>query len=136
MAAVKNAGYTYDSSINPTYLPGRYNNLNLPKTIFTDNGVLRVPTAVTPQLRIPLFWLAFKNIPYPLYKFWALQTLRKYGYLSLYFHPWEFINIERYTIPTYAKKPCGEKLLHKLYRLVNDLKLEADFISIEKYLQL
>lgn len=136
MAAVKQAGYIYDSSINPTYLPGRYNNLNLPKTIYNDNGIIRVPTAVSPHLRIPLFWLAFKNVTYSMYRFWALQALKKYGYLSLYFHPWEFINIEKYTMPGYTKKPCGEKLLTQLYRLVNDLKKEADFISIEKYLAL
>jgi len=30
MEAVKKAGYIYDSSINPTFLPGCYNNLHLP----------------------------------------------------------------------------------------------------------
>lgn len=131
---VKNAGYKYDSSINPTYLPGRYNNTHLPKIIYTENGLIRVPTAVTPNCRIPLFWLAFKNAPYFLYKKWALQTLKKYGYLSLYFHPWEFTEISKYHLPKYTKNPCGARLLDKLYLLINDLKQEADFNSIEQYL--
>ena len=131
---VKSAGYIYDSSINPTYLPGRYNSLHLPKTVYDDNGLIRVPTAVTPNFRIPLFWLMFKNVPYHLYKYWALQTLKKYGYLSLYFHPWEFVDLTKYKMPTYTKKPCGIALLNKLNRLVNDLKQEAEFTSIENFL--
>ena len=128
------AGYQYDSSINPTYLPGRYNNTHLPKIIYLDNDLIRVPTAVTPNFRIPLFWLAFKNAPYFIYKRMALQTLKKYGYLSLYFHPWEFTDISQYKIPSYTKKPCGARLLEKLDKLIFDLKDEAEFVSIQKYL--
>ncbi len=132
---VLNAGYTYDSSINPTYLPGRYNSLHLPKTIYEENGLTRVPTAVTPNFRIPLFWLMFKNVPYNLYKFWCLQALKKYDYLSLYFHPWEFVDLAKYNIPNYTKNPCGIELYKKLEKLVDDLKQDASFISIENYLQ-
>ena len=131
---VLKAGYKYDSSINPTYIPGRYNNRNLPKTIYTENNLIRVPTAVTPNFRIPLFWLAFKNAPYFIYKQMALRTLKKYGYLSLYFHPWEFTDISHYQIPSYTKKPCGARLLEKIDKLIFDLKNEAEFVSIKKYL--
>jgi peptidoglycan/xylan/chitin deacetylase (PgdA/CDA1 family) len=132
---IKNAGYLYDSSINPTYIPGRYNKTNLPKIIYQDDGLVRVPTAVTPNFRIPLFWLAFKNAPYSLYKYWAIKTLKSYGYLSLYFHPWEFTNLDSYKLPSYIVKPCGQALLDKLYRLINDLKQEGEFVSIENYLR-
>lgn len=131
---VKKAGYLYDSSINPTYLPGRYNNLHLPKTIYNENGLTRVPTAVTPHLRIPLFWLMFKNAPYNLFKFWCTQCLKTYGYVSLYFHPWEFVDLEKYNIPNYTKKPCDQVLLNKLQKLINDFKNEVEFVSIENYL--
>ncbi len=135
MSKVIKAGYLYDSSINPTLIPGRYNNLKVSKTIYTDEGIIRVPTAVTPNFRVPLFWLSFKNFPYWFYKKLALQTLNKYGYLSLYFHPWEFTNIDHYNcLPKYTRKPCGEELLNRLYKLVNDLKQEAEFSSIENYL--
>lgn len=135
MNEVEKAGYKYDSSINPTWIPGRYNNLKVSKTIYTDEGIVRVPTAVTPNFRVPLFWLSFKNLPYVLYKTMALQTLKKYGYLSLYFHPWEFTDLSIYNcLPNYTKKPSGEALLNKLYKLVNDLKQVAEFSSIENYL--
>jgi peptidoglycan/xylan/chitin deacetylase (PgdA/CDA1 family) len=136
VSKVKKAGYVYDSSINPTYIPGRYNKLNLPKRIYGDDGLIRVPTAVTPNFRIPLFWLMFKNAPYILYKNWALQTLKRYGYLSLYFHPWEFTDISSYKLPSYIVKPCGEVLLDKLYKLLEDLQKEgSEFVSIDNYLK-
>ena len=128
------AGYTYDSSINPTWLPGRYNNLHLPRTVYTDEQMLRIPTSVSPFFRIPLFWLSFKNLPYAIFKMLAIQTLKKDGYLCLYFHPWEFTDIENYGLPGFTKKLNGEPLLQKLNRLVTDLKKEADFISMNSFI--
>jgi hypothetical protein len=67
MEDVAKAGYEYDSSINPTIIPGRYNNFHLPRTVYTENGVTRIPASVSPVIRLPLFWLAFKNYPYKLF---------------------------------------------------------------------
>lgn len=133
MQEVKKAGYLYDSSINPTYLPGRYNNFHLPRTVYREEGITRIPASVSPLIRMPLFWLSFKNLPYTLFKMFALQTLKKDGYLCLYFHPWEFTDIENYGLPGFTKKLNGEPLLQKLYRLLNDLKKEADFISMNTF---
>ena len=71
--AVSVAGYCYDASIHPTWLPGRYNNLHLPKTSYFDNELLRIPASVSPTLRIPLFWLSFKNFPFEYYKKLAIK---------------------------------------------------------------
>ena len=60
---ILSAGYTYDSSVHPTWIPGRYNNFHLPRTAYTENGLKRIPASVSPLIRIPLFWLAFKNFP-------------------------------------------------------------------------
>ncbi|MEK7200233.1 MAG: polysaccharide deacetylase family protein [Bacteroidota bacterium] len=129
VTAVQKAGYTYDSSINPTYLPGRYNNFHLPRTIYTEENLTRIPASVSPFIRLPLFWLSFKNLPYPVFKMFALQTLKKDGYLCLYFHPWEFTDIENYGLPGFAKRLNGSPLLERLNRLIKDLKKEADFIT-------
>jgi len=133
---VKAAGYQYDSSINPTWIPGRYNNRHLPRTLYTDHDLLRLPASVTPNLRIPLFWLAFKNMPYALFKTLVLQTLKKDGYVCLYFHPWEFININQYPLPGYIKKDSNQILVQKLHKLFTALKQEATFITIQEYLQI
>ncbi|MES2002945.1 MAG: polysaccharide deacetylase family protein [Bacteroidota bacterium] len=135
MSEVKKAGYAYDSSVNPTWLPGRYNNFHLPRTMYRDEGMLRVPASVSPGIRMPLFWLSFKNLPYAVFKILALQTLKKDGYLCLYFHPWEFTDIENYGLPGFTKKLNGQPLLQRLLQLINDLKKEADFITMDAYIK-
>lgn len=135
MNEVKKAGYQYDSSINPTWIPGRYNNRHLPRTLYRDEGMLRLPASVSPNLRLPLFWLAFKNYPYYFFKSLVLQTLKKDGYVCLYFHPWEFTNIHHYNLPGYVKKHCGKSLQDRLQRLLNDIKTEGEFITIENFIQ-
>ncbi|MBV9986369.1 MAG: polysaccharide deacetylase family protein [Chitinophagaceae bacterium] len=134
MTDVIQAGYGYDSSINPTWLPGRYNNLHLPRTVYMDQGMKRMPASVSPGLRIPLFWLSFKNLPYPVFRWLAMQTLKKDGYLCLYFHPWEFIDISKYGLPAYTRRPDGEVLLTRLRRLIADLKPHAQFTPIRNFL--
>ncbi len=134
MKAVKDAGYLYDSSINPTYLPGRYDNRHLPRTVYLEESVLRVPASVSPGFRIPLFWLAFKNFPYWFYKKLALQTLKKDGYLCIYFHPWELVSLADYDLPFYIKKHSGQRMTDALNRLINDLKKEGDFVKMKDLL--
>jgi peptidoglycan/xylan/chitin deacetylase (PgdA/CDA1 family) len=131
---VKEAGYKYDSSINPTWIPGRYNNRDKPRTVYFDQGMTRLPASVSPNFRIPLFWLAFKNFPYWVFKQLAFQTLRKDGYLSLYFHPWEFTDISQYRLPFYAKRHAGKILVDRLSKLVDDLKPYGEFKTINTFL--
>lgn len=133
--ALKKAGYLYDSSMNPTYLPGRYNHLNKPKTLYKENGIYILPTTVSPVFRIPLFWLLFKNINLTLYNFLAYKSLKKYGYINLYFHPWEFTNeIANYDLPFYIKSKKGVQLLNKLDKFMLKIsnKPEVNFITTSK----
>ncbi len=131
--AVKNAGYSYDASIHPTWLPGRYNNLYLPKTSYFDNELLRIPVSVSPTLRIPLFWLSFKNFPFEYYRKLAIKTLRNDGVLSLYFHPWEFVDISGYGLPRYTRSICGADLVERLQKLLTSLKKEGEFLTMQEY---
>lgn len=132
---VHHAGYLYDASINPTWIPGRYNNLKQPRTVFRQGNIYRVPVSVSPNLRVPLFWLSFKNFPFYYFKKIALQTLERDGYLSLYFHPWEFTDLAEYALPAMIKRKSGNELLEKLQRLISDLKLEGDFVSTQNFLE-
>ncbi len=135
MAEVIKAGYTYDSSINPTWIPGKYNNLHLPRTVYQDQGMTRIPASVSPVFRIPLFWLSFKNFPYPIFKKLTLDTLKKDGYLCLYFHPWEFVDISSYGVPAFTRRKCGQPLLDQLDLLITDLKkIGVGFSTIQEFL--
>ena len=132
---ILHAGYTYDASIHPTWLPGRYNNFHLPTTLYNEGGLNRVPASVSSFFRIPLFWLSFKNFPYSLYLALAVHSLKKNGFLSLYFHPWEFVDISNFGLPNYTIKGCQSRLFQKLNQLVIDLKKQGEFISYKEFVQ-
>lgn len=134
MRDVRAAGYRYDSSVNPCWLPGRYDNRHLPRNPYTEEGMLRFPASVTPRWRIPLFWLAFKNAPYPLFRSWVKATLKKDGYACLYFHPWEFIPLADYKIPGYAKARAGQPLQDRLRRLIDDFSGDCDFVPMQQFI--
>lgn len=135
MSEVKAAGYSYDSSINPTWVPGRYNNLKLPRNIYTQEDMLRLPASVSATFRIPLFWLSFKNFPYSLFLNGTKGAIKKDGYVCLYFHPWEFVDLSAFKIPGYTKRLAGKPLQERLFRLISDLKKDYQFLTIENYLQ-
>jgi hypothetical protein len=62
------AGYLYNSSLNPSFLLGRYNNLKELQTISFHDGLRRLAASVIPMFRIPLFWLSFHIFPSWLYR--------------------------------------------------------------------
>ncbi|PST81600.1 polysaccharide deacetylase [Pedobacter yulinensis] len=118
------AGYTYNSSINPTFLPGRYNNLNMPRTFFIKEGVLQLPASVTPLFRFPLFWLSFHNLPLWLYQKMALATVKHDGYLNIYFHPWEFTDLDdapRFGFPAYVRRNTGGKMAARMDQFIRHM---------------
>jgi peptidoglycan/xylan/chitin deacetylase (PgdA/CDA1 family) len=115
------AGYIYNSSINPTYLPGRYNNLSKPRTYFKQDGVWQIPASVSPIIRFPLFWLSFHNLPLWLYKMICSVTFRKDKFLNIYFHPWEFTDLNdfnRFGFPGYVSKNSGVQMYNRLENLI------------------
>ena len=120
-SALQEAGYQYNSSLNPTYLPGNYNHLDKPRRIFYENGLYQIPASVSVGLRIPLFWLALHNLPMNMYKFLCKQTIKKDGYLNLYLHPWEFTELSDPSIklPFYIKRNSGKKLVDRLESLID-----------------
>jgi len=116
LADVREAGYLYDSSLHPTWLPGRYNNLDKKRTLHRNEGVWILPASVSPTFRIPVFWLAFKNFPFALYTRLCNDIVKKDGYMVSYVHPWEFTDLSAYNLPALIKRRDGQKLLDKLDR--------------------
>jgi hypothetical protein len=119
------AGYTYNSSINPTYLPGRYNHFKEKRTYFTKENVLQIPASVSPTIRIPLFWLAFHNLPLKIYQYLCTKTYEKDGYLNLYFHPWEFTDLsnkKRFGLPGYVSRNSGLQMEKRMDTFITNMK--------------
>lgn len=114
---IEKAGYTYNTSINPTYLPGCYNNFRCSKTYFVEGNVLQIPASVSPLIRFPLFWLSFRNLPLSVYKTLASWTYKRDKYLNIYFHPWEFTDLNdcnRFGFPGYVRKNTGIKMIERM----------------------
>ncbi len=124
---IHKAGYIYNSSINPTWLPGRYNNLNVPRTYFKKANVLQLPASVSTFFRIPLFWLSFHNFPMALYRFFVNSAIKRDGYLNVYFHPWEFTDLtnkDRFGFPSYVSKNSGTLMISRMDNFLNWLNLQ------------
>ncbi|CAG5004048.1 hypothetical protein DYBT9275_03288 [Dyadobacter sp. CECT 9275] len=127
-------GFRYDSSLNPTWLPGRYNLLKENPLPSVTDGLIELPCSVTPWLRFPLFWLSLKNLPAGIYAWLCVFTLKKRKNLMLYFHPWEFANLREYQLPGYVKNPDGDRLASKLNKLIYELKKRnATFVTCDTY---
>ncbi|MXV51588.1 polysaccharide deacetylase family protein [Pedobacter sp. HMF7647] len=145
MMAVNNdelqkAGYEYNSSTNPTWLPGRYNNLGLKRTIHQTGKLFQLPASVTPLFRIPLFWLSFHNFPLWLYKILCELTYFKDRYLNIYFHPWEFTDLndkEKFGFPGYVSRNSGSGMLERMDNLITDFKSKGyEFGTISEMLKI
>ena len=134
MAAVSdqdllNAGYTYNASICPTYLPGRYDCRHVPRTLFKNNNLIQFPTSVSVKYRIPLFWIAFHNLPLWFFFFLCKRVVKNDGYVHLYFHPWEFTDYTKINngarYPFYLHRNNGAKMLKRFEMLLEFFRNEG-----------
>lgn len=134
---LKTAGYLYDSSVNPAFIPGRYNHFDVPRRPFRREGVVEVPTSVATGMRVPLFWLALHLFPFKIYVDFCLLAIRRDGYFATYFHPWEFGEIGAMkNAPRYIKHNSGKKLIARLARLISELKRRGyEFETYEEFVR-
>ena len=128
-------GYKYDSSVNPAFIPGRYNHLNMPRTSFMKEDILEIPTSVATLVRIPLFWLALHMFPVSIYVKMAKMSIKKTGYFATYFHPWEFASeLRSYkVVPSYIRRNSGEDLAARLEMVIRELK-DYEFCTYSEYM--
>ena len=137
-AALAAAGYRYNSSINPTWIPTRYNNLRAPCSVSREEGLTIYPVSVSAPFRVPLFWISLHVMPLPLYKLLCRSALRRDGHLNLYFHPWEFsarLREPAFGVPGYLTHCSGTDLQRKFIRLLEWLKARGcRFLTTREYL--
>ena len=134
---IKRAGYRYNSSLNPAFIPGRYMHLNTPRTWFMEEGVMQIPASVTPRLRFPLFWLSLHNLPERIYHWMARRVLSPDGYFVTYFHPWEFYELKKhpeFKMPFIIRNHSGQEMVERLDNLVKMLKAQGhQFITYNEF---
>ena len=87
---LKECKFLYDSSLHPTYVPGRYNHLNEKRHLCQKDDFYEVPISVSPLLRLPFSWFWFRNVGLTYAKFCTRRTMKSLHYCNIYFHPWDF----------------------------------------------
>ncbi len=128
-ARLARAGFAYNSSLNPAFVPGRYMHLTMPRTLFKKDGLYQVPASVTPLVRFPLFWLALHVLPEWLYQMLAKRTLRHDGSFVTYFHPWEFspsfaAEAKALKVSPLIRRNLGAPMQTRLKNLIESLRGE------------
>jgi hypothetical protein len=133
---IMEAGYKYDSSYNPTWIPGRYNNLDLPRKFHRHKQFefTEIPVSVSPVMRLPLFWLSFKMLPLSVYQSLCKLTLEHDTYLNLYFHPWEFVDLRSYDIPKYIRNTSGDVFADRFQAFLSYLSAYGKFSTVSSFL--
>lgn len=135
--AIYDAGYRYNSSLNPTFIPGRYMHLSTPRTWFMKERVLQIPASVTPVIRFPLFWLSYHNLPASLYRWLCKWTYGHDGYLVTYFHPWEFYSLHdhpEWKLPFVIYNNSGEAMVDRLDAFVRYFKKKGvPFVTFSEF---
>jgi len=135
--SLQKLGFKYDSSISPSFIPGRYNNYFEKRTITKRKGVYEIPVSTLPFLRLPLSWIFFRFFGLKYSKLVTLSSIKKTKFANLYFHPWEFNNLRKFKIPRYIKRNSGPKTIVLLNKYVNWCKKKNyQFKTFSEFLKL
>lgn len=133
---VNGAGYAYDASLNPAWIPGRYNCRGQPRTPHRIGSLWEVPSSVLPVLRFPLFWASFHLLPLPLYLAACRLVLAKDNLLSLYFHPWELSDLTEPQLPLWIRRRTKSQRVERMRKLCHWLGQQGTLRTIADYLAL
>lgn len=137
---IEQAGYLYNSSLHPAFIPGRYMHLDVPRRPFKTGKLLQIPASVSPWLRLPVFWLACHNYPQWLYRRLCLWTVRHDGQFVIYFHPWEFYPLAghpEWKVPYIISRHSGDGMVKRLRALIDTFKHEHEqFVTFTQFTQM
>lgn len=104
-------GFKYDSSLHPTWAPGKYFNIFKKRKIHKIGKVIEVPLSTLPVVRAPINWFIFRNFPRWYRHLFAKLNPLCSDYLMLLFHPWEFADLSEFSLPKSLTKNTGDSLV-------------------------
>ncbi len=137
ISELSNFGFSYDSSIHPTYVPGKYLNLFKKRKPHKIGDITEIPLSTLPFIRLPIFWLAFKNSPLIYSKIFTKINLFSSNYTMLVLHPWEFADLSQIKLPIYIKRKHSDKLLKHLENyIIWCKKKNYEFFTFSDFLKL
>jgi hypothetical protein len=114
------AGFIYDNSLHPTYVPGRYFNILKPKLIYAKSSLIKVPVSVIPLLSLPFSWFWFRNFGSSYAIFCSRLVYFNRSYINIYLHSWDFANINiplRWHLRPLTRN-SGDKMLEMLDKYI------------------
>ncbi len=120
LQVLEEAGYDYDSSLHPAYLPGYYNHRRQRLQMHMPPGrkIIEVPVAVMPRSRLPIVWMFMRNLG----TWWTqrgVEALLRRGISpNLYFHSWEFTEMRCRQLPGYFTRNTGKKFLRMMEKFI------------------
>jgi peptidoglycan/xylan/chitin deacetylase (PgdA/CDA1 family) len=133
---VQAAGLRYDASPHPTWLPGRYFGLHLPRKPWQENGVTKIPISVIPWLRLPVSWQWFQLLGPGIGRAGIRAALHDAPYLHLYFHPWEAVDLRDLGISSPFARRTGAAFLNSLDVVLSWADGRLPAIPIREFLRL
>jgi len=133
---ITRAGFLYDASLNPTWIPGRYDHRREPRRPFQIGPLWEVPAAVLPGIRLPLFWASFHILPLPIYLALCARVLQHDGLLCLYFHPWELSSLPEPEMPRWLTRRTQAERVLRMAKLCRGLQRFGRFTPVGSYLGL
>ncbi len=135
---IKEAGFIYDNTLHPTYVPGRYCNFFKSRQINSECGLINLPISVTPVLRLPFSWVWFRNLGLNYLKSCTSWVLLTQDYVNIYFHSWDFADIEKdlgFKLPFIVTRNSGNKAVEILNYYLNWCRInKIQTETIHRYL--
>ena len=110
---IKEAGFVYDNTCHPTYVPTRYFNLFRSRNMRYIEGIINIPTSVSPILRLPFSWIWFRNLGLNYVKLCTRAVFLTQDYVNIYLHSWDFAYFNDNSIsnlPYLIKRNTGIKM--------------------------
>ena len=135
---LKKIGITYDSSYHPTWIPGHYLHFFGTRKIFKENGITIVPISVAAGLKLPFSWLWFRLFGLTYAKICTKLALFRTGYINIYFHPWDFTDLQPYKneIGGWYAKHTGSWTIKNMKKYINWCKSQGlQAMTLSTYLK-
>jgi peptidoglycan/xylan/chitin deacetylase (PgdA/CDA1 family) len=141
---LEKAGYLYDSSIVPTWVPGRYRRCSYPTSPYRpsrtdlgirgDSSVIEIPLSVYPYFRLPIGWWWFRNLGANWTLYGARWLLKHEAPVVFNIHSWEATDPpSAVELPRHLTRRCGSKVLSMLLFLIKQLpKDNVEFVTSEQ----
>ncbi len=119
LRALAKAGYIYDSSLHPAWMPGYYNNRQFPLHIHkTTSGIVEIPIGVMPNSRLPIVWMFMRLLGWRWTQAGVNGLLRRGLPATLYIHSWEFIRMKSRNVPFYFTWNTGKPFTRTLEKFI------------------